>query len=51
MADLKVKVDVKNMDIFQKVIQILKNVSEDERVSPEVREEIKIKTLELLKED
>ena len=51
VASLEVIVRMKDLDIVQKMISILKDIAEDERTSLEIREEVKNKVLDLIEKE
>jgi len=45
MAKLTVNVDIKDLDIYKELISIMKDMTEDERIPVNVREEYKDRTI------
>lgn len=51
MGGLNMSVSILDLDIAKEIIQIVKNVTEDERIDKKIREEYKNKMKEIVKEE
>jgi len=50
MAELTMKVNITGTELFEKILDVIKDITEDERVSEEVRNEMKIKMNDIVSE-